>query len=200
MSGIIPITTLSVTIVLSQYVYIRLLNYKEVTVAKYISGVAFSILLAYGVYLLRDIFPYFRFALMILILTSFIGVILKTEFVVALTSTIVSTGISYGALLISSLLSIFIVLLFPDEGTYTLAAVIAFALQSILIIFLFKIKRFKKGVTFLKSKKTNAVGLILNIGRISSNPQKKYEYIKNPVSNTTSKILRISYYATPVTV
>jgi len=119
-------------------------------------------MLACGVYLLRDILPYFRFALMILILTSFLSMILKTEFITALTSTIVSTGISYGALLISALVSIYIVILFPGESTDAAAAVIALILQSVLIICVFMIKRFAKGVTFLKSKKTSAVGLTVS--------------------------------------
>ena len=162
MGGIIPIIALSVTIILSQYVYSRLLNYNKVTFIKYVSSIVFSILLAYSVHLLREALPYFRFALMVPVLTSFLSVIFKTKFVIALTSTIISTGISYGALLISSVASISVILTLTGESYDTAAALAAFILQSVMIICLFKIKRFKKGVTFLKSTKAGSVGLIIS--------------------------------------
>jgi len=98
---------------------------------------------------------------MVLFIAFFLSVILKTEITVALTSSIVSTGISYGASLISVMISVSLALPIPGESYY-FVAVATIVLQCILIICLFKIKRFKKGVTFLKSNKASAIGLVIS--------------------------------------
>jgi len=151
-----------VTVLFSQYICTKVLNYTNITVQKYISGVLFSFLLAPGIYLLRDLLPYFRFVVMILFLTMFLIVILKTEFIIALTSSIVSTGISYSLFLFSAVISSSLIHFVHSERSVALAAIITIFLQGVIIICLFKIKKFKKGVTFIKSKRASALGLVIS--------------------------------------
>jgi len=159
---IIPITSLSLTILFSQYIYTKILNYTEKSKLKYIGGFVLSILLAFGVNLLKNDLPYFRFALMILVLTFFLSAILKTEIINSLISTIISTGISYFFSLISVMISTAFTIIIRSESNVILIASITVVLQSVFIILLFKIKRFKKGVTFLKNKGASAIGLIIS--------------------------------------
>ena len=148
-------------ILLSLYIYKKVLNY-TVAAAKYIFCIAFSIALAYYTFLLRELFPYSRIGIMIVAISIFAAVVTKTKISTSLTATIISMGISYGAFLISVFISITFTHILYFDGSLLLSSAMAVVLQSISIIFLFKIKRFSRGFPFLFVKGGGAIGCVVS--------------------------------------
>ena len=161
MNGFIQITTLFTTILYSQCVYLKVLNYTKLRVLKYIAGILFSVLLTFGIFMLRDLMPNFRFALLILSFSAFAGVLTNTRYDLALTTAVLAVGVSYGAFLSSAFVSSLIInFLYPDGGDI-IAMLVTVALQGFIVINLFRIKRFSKGIPFLMKKGAGVIGLVI---------------------------------------
>ena len=161
MNYLIPIITLFVTILFGQYVYIKIVNYKSIGGLKYILGFVFSLLLAFIIYLLREPLPNFRFAIMIFALATFASLLTSTEFMSALTAVIISVGICYSVFLISALITTSVIHAIYTGRRDLLMLFIAIPIHASIIIFLFKIRRFSKGIPFLKKKAASSLGLII---------------------------------------
>jgi len=135
---------------------------------KVISGILLSAMLAYGVYAIAVQLPNIRHVLMVLVLAIFLSIAANTKFDLALTATFISVGISYGAFLISLIISGLIVALITqlvsiNNVNYVVAVtIIAAFMGSAIIIIFFRIKRFNRGMLFLKKKGVGAIGLILS--------------------------------------
>jgi len=150
------------TILLSVFVYAKVLGYTKQSIKIYVLGAAFSFVLAIYIYLLGGIIPSARFALMILVLAVFLAIITKTELLLAFTATIVSIGISYGLIFVSVTISTTIIhIIFGDERLI-LTTTVAVVLQSISVYCLFRIKRFSKGIPFLKKKAARVIGCLIS--------------------------------------
>ncbi|MCL2662811.1 MAG: hypothetical protein FWE83_05695 [Oscillospiraceae bacterium] len=157
-NDIILATIWFVTILLSLFVFARVMNHKITGAPVCVSGIAFSVVLACFIYLLRDIIPFLRFVFMIFVLAIFLSIITKMEFSPVLTATIISVGISYGMLLVSTFISSTLIHFVFSEQRLILTTIVSVALQSVSVICLFRIKRFSKGIPFLQKKAAGAIG------------------------------------------
>ena len=149
-------------ILMSLFTYIKILNINYVGTTKIIYGMIFSGLLSYGIFLLRTPLPYVRFAIMILALGVFMEITTHTRLDLALTGVIVSVGMNYGFSLVSLIISALLIYLFSQSENTILATILSTAMQSILLVLLFRIKRFKKGILFLQKKGSGAIGLVIS--------------------------------------
>ena len=162
MSDIYPRIIWHTTVLLSVFIYVKVLGYTKLSINKYLLGAAFSLILAYYVYLLSEIIPTARFALMIMMLAAFLAMVTKTELTLALTATIVSIGISYGLLLVSVFISTTLVHIIFNEQRLILTTLVSVALQSVSVICLFRVKRLSKGIPFLRKKAAGTIGCLIS--------------------------------------
>jgi len=109
-----------------------------------------------------EIIPYLRYALLVILIALFMAFITKIKFDLSITAAMISLGISYGSFFISSVISSAGIVILFNERRDILLIVTAILLQTIIIFCLFKIKRFSKGITFLKMKGAGAVGLVIS--------------------------------------
>ena len=156
------IINLYALIQLSLFVYIRIFNLKNSAgFARIAGGIGFAVLLTCGVFALGEAAPYARFAVMILAIAVFMGKMTGTRFEMALAGTVISVGISYGAALISVVVSSFIIYLFSGSTHNMLMALLSVTAQTAFIVFLFRIRRFRKGILFLQTKEDGAAGVVI---------------------------------------
>jgi len=153
--------TMFAQIFFSMFVYLKILNLGKVGLFKIICGVSFSTILAFLIYLLREPMPYTRFVIMILALVIFIWMMTNTRFDLALTTTVISMGISYGFFLVSALIVIPLIVISP-LSINTFVLFLSLIIQFMFIFFLFKIKRLKNGIPFLKKRRASAIGLVIS--------------------------------------
>lgn len=99
---------------------------------------------------------------MILLIGIFTSIITAKSFDLALTTVIISIGISYGLYFISSLISAFLVMLILQSEHNMLMTFISIIIQFFLVTLLFRIKRLSYGIPFLLYKSTGALGLIIS--------------------------------------
>jgi signal transduction histidine kinase len=161
-NGIFPVVIWFVTILLCLFVFAKVINYKITGVFSCIRGIALSIILAFVIVILRDIVPFLRFVFMILMISVFLGITTKTQITLALTGAIISIGISYGLLLVSSFISTTFVFFAFGDQQLILEAVISVVLQAISVICLFRVKRFSKGIPFLRKRAAGVIGCLLS--------------------------------------
>ena len=122
-----------------------------------------AVSLTYILYLLREQLPFFRYTLIFVVLAASAAKLSKTELSLALTVTIISIGLSYGLFLVSSFVSVTVAHLFYNGGSVVMAAVATVSMQIMAIYFLFKIKRFSKGIPFLKKRGSGTIGCIVSV-------------------------------------
>jgi anti-sigma regulatory factor (Ser/Thr protein kinase) len=150
--------TLFTYILFSLYVYVKIFNL-QINVVKAIPGLLFSGLLAYGVVLLKTPLPYLRYVLLVLALGLFAGILTGTKIDSSLIGAMVSSGFSYGIAFISIFIATLLVGIVFDPFNNIAMMALSFALQLASVFFLFKIKRFKKGIPFLRNKSAGIIGL-----------------------------------------
>lgn len=145
------------------FIYFRLLNHGEINIIKRITLITAATLIAAVMYLLPPMVLQFKFIILLLILST--GAILLTndKLVTAVTTTIISMGISYGLSLVALVLAFYIgkfsMFDIDDNASYLIASV----LQIVLTLSLMGIRRFRNGFIFLKSKWwSNGGGLIIS--------------------------------------
>lgn len=158
----LQITIRFVTILCSIFIYTKIMNFKFSANRTHVYCVAFSIVLAGGVFLLRELLPYFRYILLFLAVAIFIAAATKTRFELTLSAVIISVGISYGVFMIFLVISTICIEFALGEDRYVLATITAIAMQCISISCLFKIKRFSRGIPFLKKKAAGAIGCMIS--------------------------------------
>jgi len=144
------------------FVYVKILNLSKIGTFRYILGIVFAAILSFIVFILSEYIQYARYIIMILLLSGYTGYMTKTRYDLALTATIISTGISYGVYFISTSISAFFVLMISDDIYVIPMLIVAVMLQGLILTFLFKIKRFAKGITFLKKRGAGAIGLMIS--------------------------------------
>ena len=110
-------------------------------------------------YMLSEFLPNLRFVIMVFVLSAFVGLATKRKFDLAFTAMIISLGISYGAFILFTLISSSLVRIITGTIDVILATILAALLHCVSIIFLFRIRRFSKGILFLHKKSAGAVGM-----------------------------------------
>ena len=157
----IQISSWIITVIYSLYVYVRILNITNISKKVYVLGFISAIVIACGVAALVNVLPYTRLLLMVFALSLISWVLIKIKFKFIITSVIISIGISYIIFTICVVISTFAIYIILGEYKYFITLVMAAVMQSISIPFLFKIKRFKKGISFLQNDKTNVSGILI---------------------------------------
>jgi signal transduction histidine kinase len=99
---------------------------------------------------------------MIFVAGIFAGLMTSTKTDLAITVIVISSGISYGFSLVSIIISAFLRELIPLYIEDAYVATAAITLQFMLIFYLFRIKRFKSGIPFLKKRGVGAIGLAIS--------------------------------------
>lgn len=147
---------------LSLFIYLKILNIKNISVLKIICGIAFSPILTYFVYVLKTSMPYARFVIMILAMGTFARIATGVKIDLAFTAIVISMGIAYGLALVAALVSSFIMTVFIHSTNSALMLILFLTIQFAFIITLFKIRRFKNGMSFLKKRGAGVIGLIVS--------------------------------------
>ncbi len=147
----------------SLILYVKILNYKNVTVWKIISTTLFSFFLSFIVYEIRLWSPDVGIVIMVILVSLFIVIITKTQIEMAITVASISLSISY----ITYLLSNFLAGFFLDIAFMTIndsaMIVISIILQPVLILLPFRLKRFRKGFSFFQKKGAGRLGVLISI-------------------------------------
>lgn len=148
-------------IVNSLFIYKKIMNLEYKTATKRILPIIFSFGLAYLMFLIRDI-PILRIALMVLILGIFNSLLMKTKIDLAITTTIIATGMSYAFFYIAALLAAFSQqVLFQSENINVLAT-ITFIVTPLISSIPFLFKRTRRGFLFLQKKEAGGIGLLIS--------------------------------------
>ena len=147
-------------ILFALFIYLKILNIGNVGAAKIVCGIFLAAALTFGIYYVK--MPYVSFSLMVLLLGAFAGIAANTRFDLALTGIVLSVGISYGLVIISTSIITFFTLLITGTANDLFIALFSVVLQFALIKLLFSIRRLKKGILFLKEKNAGAIGLIIS--------------------------------------
>ena len=157
------ITTLFVVILFSIFIYFKILNHKilGMSVVKILCGIIYSGIMVCCIVILKAPMPYSRFAIMILASAIFWGTLTREKFELALTANIISTGISYGIHMISTIISVsFLRFAFGTENDILIVS-LSVSMQCVFIIIFFRIKRFRKGMLFLQKRWAGIAGLVI---------------------------------------
>ena len=152
-----------VTLILSQYIYIKVLNIKlnDIGTLRIIFGVLSSIVLTYFMVVMNEIPIQIRLITMVLALGLTNAYLTKTKLTLALTATTISVGVSQGAALLFLIATGAIFVVAVQSINQLAATLIAVITQSIATILLFKIRRLSKGILFLQKKHAGNIGVIL---------------------------------------
>ena len=156
------------TIFCSLFLYAKLLNLKLSKKNLFIN-VIFSAALALCVYYINSYYLPLALPATILISIIYLTIKAKTELGLSITTTILSTGISYAFFTVSALLVSLVLRLIGGYNPRSSAVVsliffISISLiQITLIIILFRFRRLKTGMPFLQSKGGNSVGVFISI-------------------------------------
>jgi len=162
MENIGNIVTWFITVIFNFFIFLKILNLTKLNLIKYVIGVIFSLLLAFLILIFNEYVQYFRYFLIIIFTSGFMVFITKTSFNTAITTSIISFGISYGIFLSSSFITSTGIVIIFGERKDILAILFAIFFQIVLFFILFKIKRFNKGITFLKKKSVGTIGVIIS--------------------------------------
>ncbi len=150
----------------SFYIYIKVLNIKNISNLKWLTFVLSSILisvLSVAVISLSIDFSSIIILIMLFLSCIAIRIIFRTAWGLCATALVISFGISFAIKLVSSIpaslinITLQYVLHISHE---ILLYLILFAVHSILTILLFKIKRFKNGFPFLYKNDSRYIGMI----------------------------------------
>lgn len=147
------------------YIYVKLLNQSE-TIKQIVIGFAMSLFLSAFTYYLRIYMPALSIPLIVATSVIFLTLSTKTKLELSITTTILSFGISY------AFFNIFIIifalafqLINIAHSTENVATIIICACitQILLINVLFRFKRLKSGMPFLKIKGSSNTGVFISV-------------------------------------
>ena len=163
LDSLIQLIILFVVILFSLYIYLKILNLNPtgVSIVKIILGVIFTGIFAICIYILREPMPIARFAVLVLAIATFTGAATSTRFDLSLSASVIAVGISYGVLIASVTVSQTFMHLVTGKRNDVWSTVLFVVLHSAAIILFFRIKRFRKGVLFLRKKGLSAIGLLI---------------------------------------
>ena len=156
------------TILFTYYLYVKIINIKNVTLKnKIIAIISIPIISYITLYLKLNVDIYLAITILITLMTIINKIMYKKDFNYTLLITIISYCISYALYLIAVLIAFFPTALFMISNDY-LNLCIILIIYTIMTIKLFKIKKLKYGISFLQKKLENTYLniLILNIGII----------------------------------
>ena len=156
------ITYLFITILISQYVYLRVLNLERPRAVIIALGVLLSGLLSCSVFMLREPLPHARFILIILAISVFTVAVSDRKPNLSIVASVISVGISYGFNLIAVVISALFMYLAMHSVSAAINTFISIPIQCILVFLVFKVRRLSKGILFLEQKGAGAVGVLIS--------------------------------------
>jgi len=145
----------------SLFLYKRILNFKDTSMGKTLLSIVFSIGAAYLMYVMPAI-PSLRVAFMVLLVSLYTALLTKINLDLAITTTIISVGISYAANAISVLFSAFIQHLVFSSTNLNLLTIVTLAIDILILQLPFLFKRTRKGFLFLRKKEAGGTGLLIS--------------------------------------
>jgi len=154
--------------IISLFAYIKILNiqHTEIKTLKIVIGVVLSALIACGMPMLKTPMPFVRYLIMIFVIAIFSAIATKKKFELAITTIIISMGITYGVVLLSSLISSFFGYVVLGDKNMTLlnnlTSLLSVIFAAAIIFFFFRIKRFRKGIPFLQDIRAGIIGLFIS--------------------------------------
>ena len=162
-----PVLTLFALIVMSLFIYERILNLNHLSGLHRVFGFVFAGILAHSVFLLESPFPYARFVFMGLSMGIFVSGMARIRFDLSLTGSLISLGISNGFFLISAwMISTAAVVMSRMIAQPVIDGMwltfFSFLLQIAWVKLLFRIRRFQKGILFLRKHFASAAGLAIS--------------------------------------
>lgn len=163
MEHVFQLATFIILILFSFFVFVKLLNVShKITYRIVVAEVVFSCVLGCVIFLLSEVMPLLRFALMLFLIVVFAGKATGVKWGLALTATLLAFGISFGVLFTVVVISA--VLLYPivGHGSIGLLTILASIVSGAALFYFFKIKRFRKGFPFLHNKWSGIVGVIIS--------------------------------------
>lgn len=161
MGNVIQTITWFVTIQFSMMIHARVLGSVHFSIKRLLGTVLFSTVLACGVFLLKTPMPYARYILMTVFITVFAYKTSDVTIDLAFIATLISLGISFGFFMLNMITSILLIRLVFGSSHDLLSSCLTLIMQSISFMLLFRIKRFRNGITFLQKKGAGATGLII---------------------------------------
>ena len=145
----------------SLYAFLKVLSIQNIGALRVIFAIVFSGILAFAMLFLKAWLPYARLAIMVLSLAVFSSVATKTKIDLAFTALLISIGLSSGVLFGAVLLFASIIRPVFETVMVYISTLLAIALTGALIVMLFRIRRFRKGIRFLQKKGSGIVGVLL---------------------------------------
>jgi len=160
---IFQIITFFILILFSLFVYIKSLNVSHLLNYKVIGGgIVFSGTLAYLIFFFIEPIPTVRYVLMVLFITVFAGKITRVKLSLALTTSLLSVGISAGVFSTSSFISISLLQLVLGITDTIFHIILSSIISGIVFFSFFRIKRYRKGFPFLHNRISSIIGIILS--------------------------------------
>lgn len=154
-------------ILYSYYVYYKLLNLKIKTLLDIIIYTAMSLLCSVFIAYFRSDFPYIGLIFMVIPFIVFITIRTKTEFRLSIITSVIACGISNASIVISYIFSSIIFSIlgfeFDDVSKDLYPLLITVFIDSILLIFLFRLKRLRKGMPFLTDRPADNIGTTISL-------------------------------------
>ena len=145
------------------FMFLKMLNVGHIGKKKMIAGVLFSVMLSFSIYSLRNLLPYGRYVLMILVLGLFMAFLTGANVDISFTVMAISVGISWGLYLVLVALFSGTLFYFINLPVDSILIVIFSALAEVATIYCFsRIRRFRKGIQFLRKPSAGAIGLIIS--------------------------------------
>jgi hypothetical protein len=151
-------------IMISLFVYIKILNVKDISKIRMILSILFSAFLSLAMFWLRIIIPEISIFIMVVSTGIFIVALTKMKTEIVLTSIIISFGLSFVFFLLASIITISLSkLLFGVIINDLFIILTVFLFQVIFAIIPFKFKRLRNGISFLTNKKIYNFGVSISI-------------------------------------
>lgn len=168
-------------LIISLYIYMKILDIKDVSKLKKVSAVIFSFIMSIPL----SYTPFLYELIFLVSVFIFVSITMRVEINLMITTIIISVGISLGIEILANTILIFFEFLFllvkalfeniPEEDIsedninqiliipLNVMPYISFIISTVFINFFFKIKRLKKGFIFLQSKEARWIGIIFSI-------------------------------------
>lgn len=162
------------------YIFNKIINYRESTLLKRFLYIAFSLIVSFLVVKLEPYLLQTRIILMIVLSGTFMSFFTDKKLNLSIVTMFISYGISYAFSLIASVTITIIKHLVGIESNSILIVIFTCALQFVLCVVLFKIRRLQNGFSFMNKPKAATIGLIISIVILI------YTFIRDRVYNNTT--------------
>jgi hypothetical protein len=151
-------------IIISLFIYLKILNLKEISKTKIVLSILFSAFLSLVMFWLRIIIPEISIFIMVISTGIFIIALTKMQTEIVLTSIIICYAFGFFFFLLASIITISLSkILFGFIVNDFIIISSVFLFQGIFANIPFKFKRLKNGLPFLKNKKIYNFGVFISI-------------------------------------